>query len=148
MDIDIELDERDNVNPKVFGPPMWKVLYYIAFSYPDNPSYDIRKKFCDFYSSIKYILPCEKCRVHYMQHFKKNPVDKHLDNKESLLRWLVSLNSAVNKSLGKPEIFYNQKYNQILNELKGTRFMDFIDKKILLGIIAALSFYIIYKKLK
>ena len=105
------------MDPKVWGPHAWLFIHSVALQYPDKPTANEKIKFGDFFNSLKYVLPCRKCRLHYTQHYKKSPPD--LRDKKSLVQWSVDLHNNVNASNNKPEIdmkdflqFYHKLYNK------------------------------------
>ena len=86
------INRRDNLDPSHWGPLTWQVLFLFALSYPDlNTSKYIKNNFAAFYNSLKVVLPCEKCREGTAMYFKKLPIEKHLDTKISLLKWVIGL---------------------------------------------------------
>ena len=34
------MDKDINIPPHIWGPSAWKLLHYITFAYPVNPTYD------------------------------------------------------------------------------------------------------------
>lgn len=143
------MDKRKNIHSSIWGPVLWKSLYFIAMSYPiENPSTEIVGKFKTYFTDMKYFLPCEKCRAHYMMHIQKDPVKNHLRNRETLLRWLVDLNCNVNKSLGKKPVFYQEKMNELLTEtdIRQNNMENF--KPIVYILLISLGLYTLKKYLK
>lgn len=106
------------MNPEVWGPSFWFVFHTISINYPENPSYVQKRNHHDFFKSMQYILPCEICRKHYSQFFKKYPIDPFLENKESLVKWTIMIHNQVNKKQNKPTLDYEEvikKYQYIYN---------------------------------
>tara|TARA_B100001123_G_scaffold165826_1_gene191011 strand:+ start:2442 stop:2888 length:447 start_codon:yes stop_codon:yes gene_type:complete len=93
---------------EVWGPHAWKFLHSITLSYPDNPTLEDKNNHAQFFNNIKNILPCQKCRDHYTQNLQELPVEQHLENKESLFRWLVDIHNRVNVKNNKREYSYNE----------------------------------------
>ena len=58
----------------VWGPPMWHTLHIISFNYPVHPTKKQKKEYYDYYNSMKYILPCGKCRENLKNNLKKHPL--------------------------------------------------------------------------
>ena len=101
---------------KIWGPYFWFTLHTITLGYSDNPTYQDKRRYNDFFSSVQYILPCEKCREHYRTHLNNFPISISLDNKESLVQWLFNLHNQVNISLNKDAMSYEsfkEKYRKI-----------------------------------
>ena len=73
------------MDPKVWGPKLWFVIHTLALNFPDNPSYEEKRIHEDFFNSLVFLIPCDKCRIHYRQHINNNPVVNHLKNSDTLL---------------------------------------------------------------
>ena len=106
------------MNPEVWGPSFWFVLHTISINYPENPTYVEKRNHHDFFKSMQFVLPCNICRTHYSQFFKKYPVEPFLENKESLVKWVIMIHNQVNKKQNKPTLDYEEvikKYQYIYN---------------------------------
>jgi hypothetical protein len=98
-----------NVSPDKWGNPTWKMMHYITYSYPDNPTPDNKRQVYDFFISLQNLLPCEKCRVNYKIHLQEYPLTADiLQNKRKLINWLIDIHNEVNRSLNKSVITYAQ----------------------------------------
>ena len=143
---------------KIWGPYFWFTLHTITLGYSDNPTYQDKRRYNDFFSSVQYILPCEKCREHYRTHLNNFPISISLDNKESLVQWLFNLHNQVNISLNKGVMSYEafkEKYRKIythnllekiempINDNKNGKIIVFI---IAFSIIIGFIYYTYYKK--
>jgi hypothetical protein len=107
----------DNINPKLWGKYFWKMLHYVTFAYPSNPTSEDKKNMMSFFVTFKEIIPCEKCRYNFKQHLVNNPLnDDALANKQNLILWLLKLHNDANKSLGKPEVTLNQLSQMYFDE--------------------------------
>ena len=114
------------MDPKVWGPHAWVFLHSITFVYPEKPSYHEQKKMYDFFNSLKYVLPCYSCRVHYRKNLKDNSLAKAVTSRDELIAWLIKVHNNVNRSTGKKVIksddvgqiynavYQNQKPNKIV----------------------------------
>ena len=90
------------MNPDIWGPHAWFLLYSVALAYPEEPTKDDKTNYYNFYMSLQDVLPCLKCRVHYSQHIKNHPLsDEILNNKLSVFKWVHSIHNAVKESQGK-----------------------------------------------
>ena len=93
----------NNINPSIWGRSGWIFLHCIAHAYPDNPSNSDKTTFYKFFISIKDVLPCEKCRINYIDHLKMYPLnDKALSSKNNLIEWFTNIRNASNKEINKP----------------------------------------------
>lgn len=95
-----------------FGPCTWKALHSIAFNYsndPNHPSPDEQKAALDLFGSLRYLIPCDKCRGHYSKYLEEHPVDA--DSRESLSKWVYDLHSDVNRRKHVKNISYEEVKN-------------------------------------
>ena len=99
------------MNPEVWGPPAWTFLHSVTLAYPDNPSDIDKSNYEMFFNSLQPILPCAKCSQNYMKHLQEDPIVNNLDNKKSLVNWLIKVHNKVNKSNDKKELIYNEVMN-------------------------------------
>jgi len=102
----------NNISPLIWGPPGWKFLHYITFSYPTNPTNDDKTNYMNFFNSIGNILPCSSCRTNYKSHINKYPLtDDIMNNKDKLIRWLIDIHNEVNIMNGMKTLSYEEVYN-------------------------------------
>ena len=98
---------RQDFDPDKWGPHAWKFLHMVTFSYPDNPHPDIQEHFKQFFRSLGMVLPCAKCREHFIESFQRtvdNNTDDPFRNRESLTQWLIDIHNHVNKHNNKPQL--------------------------------------------
>ena len=57
--------KRVNLSPDFWGPSMWKSIHSIVAGYPEKPTIEEVNALTNFFNSLKYLIPCAKCRVHY-----------------------------------------------------------------------------------
>ena len=94
------------MNPSFWGNSAWKFLHSITFNYGDengNPTKKEKTIYKAYFNLVPYILPCDTCRESFLCVVKENPIDKHLKNRYSLIKWLYILHNKVNKKLEKDE---------------------------------------------
>ena len=96
------------MDPEIWGPHGWQFLHSITLSYPDNPSEKDRENHIQFFDKLKDVLPCEKCQLHFAKNLQTYPIENHLENKESLFKWLVDIHNRVNVDNGKREYTYEE----------------------------------------
>jgi len=115
-----ELNNRNNLNPVIWGPKAWFFLDSVVLSYPNNPTNTQKEKFASFLYSVADVLPCQKCSHNYMDHLKLNPLkDDDLLNRDKLLEWWIKMHNLVNMSLNKEMMskksymdYYNRMYDE------------------------------------
>ena len=104
-------DNGNRFDPIYWGPSAWKFLETVAFGYPENPTSEEQHAVINFLNALEYVLPCEKCKIHFSQNLKNKPVDAL--NRDTLSRWVVDMHNIVNESLGKDKVTYesvSEKY--------------------------------------
>ena len=101
--------------PDIWGKHAWNFLHLVTMAYPENPTQYDKEKYHNFFDSIKYILPCEKCRNNMGSHLKKYPLTETvLSSRKMLVKWLIDLHNVVNYYTGKDML----SYNEALSEMK------------------------------
>lgn len=90
-----------NISPKIWGPHFWYVMRCIASTYPENPTNDQMIHAKNFYSELQYLLPCEKCRTSYTQHFEKYPIENWLVNNIKLSEWVELIYMETTNNISK-----------------------------------------------
>ena len=139
------------MDPKIWGPKLWFVIHTVALNYPDNPTYQDKRNHEDFFNHLVYMIPCDKCRIHYRQRLDKYPIIQHLDNSDKLFRYTITLHNDVNKMLNKPEMDYDQVikyYRKSYNQ--NNHVSSFFNMKTLYGVLIIIVLivlgYLIYRK--
>ena len=111
------MDKLDinQINPKYWGNHGWIFLNSIGLTFnPDN-----KTDYEQFYSLLGKLLPCSKCKQHINNNLDKLP--EALDNKVSLLNWLLDLRNGVKNSKKNNlndlynEIFYDNNINECID---------------------------------
>ena len=90
------------IQPDIWGPHGWKFMHYISLGYPMNPSENDKLNYKNFYYSLQYVLPCEKCQINYRRNILENPIDKFLKDRKSLTKWVIDIHNKVNQETNKP----------------------------------------------
>jgi hypothetical protein len=103
------------MDPTIWGPKLWFFIHTIALNFPENPTFEQKKYYESFFENLKYIIPCDKCRLHYTQRQNINPVSKYLTDPNALFKYTIDLHNEVNKSLGKRIYSYEEVSNLYKN---------------------------------
>lgn len=131
------------MHPEFWGPSGWKFLHSITFQYPMKPTIDDKAHYKEFFNSLKYTLPCQKCAYHYSKHIRKYPIDSALKSREDLVKWLINVHNEVNKSLGKREYSYQEVFDIYRDEIDNVLGrVSVINVIIFLTILIILYFFI------
>ena len=104
------------MNKNIWGPSGWLFMHSISFQYPENPKEEDKNNYRVFFESLKNTIPCPKCREHYSENLKQNPIQ--LNSRDELIQWVIDIHNAVNEKNSKKiysrqevEKLYLSKYN-------------------------------------
>jgi hypothetical protein len=131
------------MHPEVWGPHLWFILHIISFEYPEKPTEYDKRIYHDFYTSLKDVIPCVECRKHYRDHITKYPLTPHLDNRDTLIKWVIQIHNFINISLGKPT-YTNEQVMAIYANLKPISPFANIDTSIIKAKTEQKEYYRIY----
>lgn len=110
---------KHNIKPCWWGVHLWKTIYFIVASYPENPSSQQIESVCNFFKGLKHLLPCESCQESYSKFScEANTNADCLDNfktKEKLINFVFMLRNKVNNKLTHE---YNIDLNYFTKKLK------------------------------
>ncbi len=98
------------MDPSVWGPPLWRKMHMKTFSYPENPTQKDKVNIIKYFNNISNVLPCEKCRKHYIRELMLNPVADHVHSRRAVIKWLIDFHNKVNRRLGKRVFSYREVY--------------------------------------
>ena len=148
------------MNPDIWGPPGWTFLHSITFAYPNNPTDVDKKNFAQFFNSLAPVLPCATCSYNYKQNLINDTIENHLNNKKSLIKWLINVHNKVNIDNNKPTLNYKNvidNYTKLYNNepilstnlsTPTNTFSNYIIYILILLIIVFISMYAYVKYLK
>lgn len=94
---------------KDWGPFLWTILHGFAEKLGRQTNEimasDEAREIVLILRGVEHVMPCEKCRKHYHEYLKKNPVDEFAQRRGEVLRqvvrlWLWKLHEAVNERNG------------------------------------------------
>lgn len=133
------------MQPNIWGKYGWNFIHLVALDYPINPTSEDMDNYRNFFYSLQYVLPCQKCRLNFVNHVSKYPLtNKILSNRESLLQWTIDLHNIVNYNTGKQMLTYDEalkKINDIVNPPKSFNTIYLIIIIIIIIIIITLCFF-------
>jgi hypothetical protein len=114
-----EYNSNDGMLTSVWGPGLWHFLHTISFNYPVKPTQDNKKYYKSIITNLKYVLPCNKCRINLKKNIKELPLKPyHLQNRDTFSLYVYNLHELVNKMLNKKS---GLSYNQIRNRYEHFR---------------------------
>lgn len=99
---DKDFNSGDGMLTTVWGPSMWHVLHTMSFNYPTEPTCDDKKHYMNFVYSLRYVLPCGKCRKNLCKNLKKLPLKpSHMASRATFSKYVYDLHETVNTMLHK-----------------------------------------------
>ena len=134
---------KNSLKPKIWGPHGWKFMHFVSLGYPNNPTDTDKKNYKDFYYSLQHILPCEKCAQNYKYNLEKYPIDNHLANRDTLVKWVIDVHNEVNEELNKPTLKYEEAVSLYLKE--DSKLLDYCFKLSVLVIILIFLYFLLKK---
>jgi hypothetical protein len=110
-------NKRINIDSSAWGPKGWYFIDTVITSYPNDPTNEDMRLFKKFITSLKDVLPCEKCRYHYSEFLNKNPLDSNvLSSRDSLVEWILRSHNNIRKIQNKSEITLDDFYDYYIKE--------------------------------
>lgn len=95
------------VDPTVWGLSGWKFFFCIAYGYPQKPSFQDHLNYKNFFSSVRFILPCETYRTQFINQWDQLPIDPYLTTPSYLFMWVLKMLNMTNKQIGRPLMGYS-----------------------------------------
>tara|TARA_Y100000741_G_scaffold331404_1_gene286686 strand:+ start:285 stop:704 length:420 start_codon:yes stop_codon:yes gene_type:complete len=137
----MSLSGKSNINPKIWGPHIWKTMHFVAHGYPEKPNDVDKKAYRDFYENITKVLPCDKCSISSQELLKKMDITSALNSKEDLIKWVYTFHDAVNNKLGKVSPSFEDYISNFTNQTVGFDYTF----TIILVLILILMIYLYFK---
>lgn len=104
-------NSNDGFLTTVWGPAVWHFLHTMSFNYPVNPTDKDKQHYREFILSLRYVLPCGKCRENLKSNFKRLPLKKeNMKSRETFSRYIYELHNLINKMLEKD---YDLTYDEV-----------------------------------
>ncbi len=97
-----DYSSNDGMLTTVWGPGMWHFLHTMSFNYPVHPTSLDKKHYLDFIYSLRYTLPCGKCRKNLTKNLKQFPLKMHhMADRATFSKYVYDLHEKVNTMLDK-----------------------------------------------
>ena len=126
--------EISSIDPIYWGKCGWIFLNSIALTY----KIELKEKYKQFILMLPYVLPCKSCGLHLKNNL--DTLDKALENKESLLNWLLSIrNNIANEQKRKTNTLI-ENFDEIFNKNNNNYKIYFF----IVLLIALIIIYFIY----
>jgi len=97
-----DYESNDGMLTTVWGPSMWHYLHTMSFNYPVKPTCVEKERYRNFVLSLKYVLPCGKCRKNLCNNFQKLPLKmSHMSSRATFSKYIYDLHELINTMLNK-----------------------------------------------
>lgn len=90
-----------NINPVIWGPSAWDMLFTIFYIYPNNPNLNNKKEMKQFIYIFGKLLPCNSCRINYDNHLK-NFSNLILNNKKNIIDFFIKIKKNISEITKRP----------------------------------------------
>jgi len=105
-------DTINNLGPGIWGYRTWQVLYYYCMTYPiSNPTPAEQAAVVAHFGSLRYLLPCDSCKVHYTEDFAVHGGEElraaAAAGRAALMQWQLDLHNRVSTMLSKPTLTFD-----------------------------------------
>jgi hypothetical protein len=113
-------------SPKLWGRNLWHLLAIISYSYPENNVNEkLKIDMYNFFMNLGTILPCADCKDHYNALIPTLQLEKHLDSRASLSRFVYDLHNTVSDKIGStsPRPTY-EEVSKLYNSLRSENCSD------------------------
>jgi len=104
------------MNQNIWGPHLWFSLHTMSFNYPLKPSNDEKNNYKNFFLNLQEVIPCSVCKKNYKRHLNEHPIQNYLNNRKSLVYWVIDMHNMVNAEIGKKILSYDiviKKYESV-----------------------------------
>ena len=101
-----EKHKPKGISPQKWGRVTWAMMHSLAYLVVERDEASVRALRVAFLC-LPRLLPCRTCREHLHKKMKTLPVP-HAETGWELARWVHDLHNAVNASLGKPELGFEE----------------------------------------
>lgn len=89
------LADRD---PRMWGTHYWYVLQCTAAAFPEKDATpELQHATQSFFESFREMLPCAKCRQHYIEHLKTHPVPVS-EGRAKLMQWVAETRQTISSA--------------------------------------------------
>ena len=142
-----------NIDPKIWGRDMWNMFYYIALSYPKNPTHNDKMKYKQFFQIAGSIVPCDKCKNNFTRHINELPIDDYLESGYDLFTWVNKMDNKVKEMTNQQQYTVEQSFQYYMSTINGggvkETIINFSSKeKILIGLTCTIILILLLKRLK
>lgn len=139
-----------NINPSLWGPCAWDFFYFIALSYPKNPTHEDKLKYKSYFMLSGEVIPCEKCKKNFLKHATQLPIDDYLDSSYNLFTWVTKMQNKVRLLNNQNERSVDENFKYYVSKINNNAIDSGLSskEKILIGMICLGFLIFLLKKFK
>lgn len=121
------------MDTRFWGPDGWLLLHTLTYYLPEQITTKEQHKIKNFFILTSKILPCKYCRISMQKFMKRLPIDKYLNSRQDLVKWLYRLHNRINNKLRRQGYCITQnpsfkevdyKFNQIKLQLDSNKYIN------------------------
>ena len=104
------------MNQNIWGSHLWFSLHTMSFNYPLKPTTEDKNNCKNYFINLQEVIPCSVCKKNYKRHLNEHPIENFLDNRKSLVYWVIDMHNMVNAEIGKKILSYEiviKKYEDV-----------------------------------
>ena len=102
-----------------------------------------KNNYKNFFLSLEHVLPCSQCANHFKENLYKYPLDEALNDRDSLIQWVIDIHNDVNHDNNKKIYDYDEAI-QLYTQKQPPEYLDYCFRILVLFVVI----YFAYKLLK
>ena len=107
----------NGINARVWGPPMWDMMMFVALTADENRSDGEMSKWCEKWFMLQTAcLPCGPCRRYYTECFVRFVVERR-HSSMSWVRWLCSIHNVIEAKIRRVAPASNKSHYNMLHRM-------------------------------
>ena len=102
-----------------WGPIYWNYLHMTTFQYPENPTLEDKRNYVRLIEIFIHTIPCNICKNDISDTIKISDLQRVLDSKSELIKYMWNIHNIVNKKLKKNQLSLKKCILSYKNILEG-----------------------------
>lgn len=137
------------LNPKVWMPHFWFILYTIAVEYPTNPNDFTKKKYYSLIQNLPIYFPLNPIGSSFLKLLDQYPVTPYLSSRLSFMKWVHYIENKIKIEMEEETFPFYESLEKYYNfykpkEFRNQQLIKTKKRYIQFGLFVALFFSIIY----
>ena len=112
------------LNPKVWLPYLWFILYTIAIEYPKNPNDFTKKKYYTLIQNLPIYFPSKPMGSYFAKLLDKYPVTPYLGSRLSFMKWVHYIESKIKIKMEEETFEFYESLEKYYNLYKPVEMRD------------------------